>query len=149
MTRGEAWTTHLGTVVVGASGLVYAWMLYFAEPVDEFAIVNHPWQPHLLHLHVLSAPILVLAAGLLWVRHVWGRLRSGYPHRRATGVTLAAAVFPMIASGYLLQVTVEERWRSIWIWTHLVASALWLPAYLIHQLAPRGAHAGRAASDAA
>lgn len=138
MTRGEAWTTHLGSALVGISGLVYAWMLYVAEPTDEFAIVNHPWQPQLLSLHILTAPLLVLAVGFLWVNHIWGRIRSGYPHRRATGLILAVAVFPMIVSGYAIQVSVDETWRAIWIGVHLVSSALWLPGYLIHQFAPRG-----------
>lgn len=137
MSRGEAWTTHVGTVLVGASGLVYAWMLYLAEPADEFAIVNHPWQPHVLHLHVLTAPILVLAIGLLWIHHVWGRVRSGFPFRRRTGLVLAGAVFPMIASGYAIQVAVDPTWRTAWIALHLGASGIWLPAYLWHQLAPR------------
>jgi hypothetical protein len=31
-------------------------MRCLAEPADEWAVVNHPWQPHLQHLHVLAAP---------------------------------------------------------------------------------------------
>ena len=38
MTRGEAWFTHASSVLVGGTGLVFGWMLYFAEPTDEFAI---------------------------------------------------------------------------------------------------------------
>jgi hypothetical protein len=147
VTRGEAWTAHAGTALVGASGLVYAWMLYFAVPVDEFAAVNHPWQPATLHMHVLAAPLFVFAAGLLWVRHIWARVRSGFRARRSTGLALAALLWPMIASGYLLQVSVDDTWRRVWIWVHVATSLVFLPLYVVHQLAPSRAPA-RATVDA-
>ena len=137
MTRRVAWLVHLSTIVVGVTGLVYAWMLYFAEPADEFAIVNHPWQPHVLHLHVLAAPVCVFAVALIWRNHVWDRVRRGFPHRRATGLCLFASFVPMAASGYLLQTSVDETWRAIWMWLHLATSAVWLVAYGVHQLRPR------------
>lgn len=136
MTRGEAWTAHAGTALVGVSGLAYAWMLWFAVPADEFAAVNHPLQPDVLHAHVLAAPLFVFAAGLLWVRHVWARVRSNWQPRRRTGLALAALVWPMIASGYLLQVAVDERWRTVWVWVHVATSLAFLPLYALHQLTP-------------
>ncbi|MBS1152453.1 MAG: hypothetical protein H6Q89_4151, partial [Myxococcaceae bacterium] len=39
---------------------------------------------------------------------------------------------PMVASGYLLQVSVEPLWRTIFLWTHLATSALWVLGYVIH-----------------
>lgn len=139
MTRAEAWLQHTANVLVGGTGVVYGWMLYFAEPADEFALVNHSAQPAVHALHVLTAPLLVFAGGLIWQRHVWARVRSGYPGRRPTGLVLAATLLPMIASGYLLQTAVDEGWRSVWLWVHLVTSGLWLLAYGVHQLSPRGA----------
>ena len=44
MTRGQSWTLHLSMLLVGGTGLIYAWMLYLLEPVDEFSILNHPQQ---------------------------------------------------------------------------------------------------------
>ena len=138
MTRGEAWCQHLANVLVGGTGVVYAWMRYLAEPADEFSIVNHPWQPDVQHLHVLTAPLLVFASGLIWRDHVWRRIRSGFQPRRKLGLLLFAMLVPMIASGYLLQVAVDEAWRERWAWTHLVTSLVWVVAYVAHQLAPRG-----------
>ncbi|MEO0649438.1 MAG: hypothetical protein AAFZ65_02020 [Planctomycetota bacterium] len=138
MSRSEAWFSHATNLVVGGSGLVYAWMLYLCEPTDEFSIVNHPWQPDLQHIHVLAAPFAVFALGLIWVRHVWTRVRNGHPTRRKTGLILAAAAWPMITSGYAIQVSVDPAWRDAWIWVHLIASFVWVPIYLIHQLGPRG-----------
>ena len=62
MTRLEAWFLHVATILVGGGGLVYAWMRYFVRPDDPFAVVNHPWQPDVQHLHVLAAPLLVSGA---------------------------------------------------------------------------------------
>ena len=139
MTRGEAWTLHAASALVGATGLVYGWMRYLAEPADEFAVVNHPWQPELQHLHVLGAPLLVFGAGLIWRRHVWARVRGGFRPRRPTGLALFALLLPMVASGYLVQTAAAAGWRTAWAWVHGVTSVLWLAAYALHLLSPREA----------
>ncbi len=139
MSRTELWLLHAATVLVGGTGLVYAWMLYLLQPADPYAVVHHPWQPAVQHLHVLAAPLLVFAAGLIWRRHVWGGWRSGQPARRRSGVALAVTLLPMTASGYLLQTAVDDAWRKVWAAVHLGASALWLAGYLAHQLTPRAA----------
>jgi hypothetical protein len=137
MTRGEAWLQHTANLLVGGTGLVYAWMRYLAEPADEFAIVNHPWQPDVQHLHVVTAPLLVFASGMIWRDHVWRRIRSGFQPRRKLGLALFALLVPMTASGYLLQVATSEGWRSAWAWTHLVTSLAWTAAYVAHQVTPK------------
>jgi hypothetical protein len=141
VTRAETWLQHVSNLLVGGTGVVYGWMRYAVEPEDEFALVNHPWQPDAQHLHVLVAPLLVFAVGLIWSRHVWTRIRAGFRPRRPTGLVLAASLVPMIASGYLLQTAVEEAWRTAWIVVHVAASGLWIAGYLVHQLSPRGAGA--------
>lgn len=137
MTKGEAWFTHAATLAVGVTGVVYAWMRYFATPADPFAVVNHPWQPFVLHAHVVTAPLLVFAVGMIWRAHVWERVRSGFKARRRTGILLFALVLPMIASGYLLQVAEGERAREVWLVVHVATSALWVLGYPAHQLSPR------------
>jgi len=139
LTRAEAWTLHVSNVLVGGTGLVYAWMRYLASPTDEFAVVNHPWQPTLQHLHVITAPLLVFGGGLIFQRHVLARIRSGFRPRRPTGLLLALLLLPMIASGYLLQTSSGEPWRAIWIGVHLATSGLWIAGYAIHLLSPRPA----------
>jgi hypothetical protein len=137
MTRLEAWLVHLGTILVGGTGLVYAWMCYLARPADPFAVVNHPWQPQVQHLHLVLAPVLVFAAGLVWRRHVWACWRLGIKDRHRSGVALALTLLPMIVSGYLIQIAVEPSWRRAWIVIHCVASGLWIAGYVVHQLLPR------------
>ena len=70
MSRSERLFLHVANGLVGGTGLVYAAMRYLMNPTDEWSVVNHPWQPHVQHLHVLVAPLLVFAAGLIWSRHV-------------------------------------------------------------------------------
>lgn len=138
MSRGEAWLQHVANVLVGGTGLVYGWMRYFASPFDEFARVNHPWQPDLQGLHVVTAPLLVFASGLIWRDHVWKRVRSGFRPRRRLGLLMLSSLFPMIASGYLFQTAVGETWQTLWMWVHGVSSVIWVASYVAHQLAPRG-----------
>lgn len=137
MTRPTAWLQHVANAAVGGTGLVYAWTIWFVEPEDPFAVVNHPWQPLLKTAHIVSAPLLVFGLGLLWRDHVWARVRSGFRSRRRSGLALFALALPMIASGYLLQVAVEEPWPAVWRWTHVATSGLWVVIYVVHQLTRR------------
>lgn len=123
---------HASTALVGGTGLVYAWMAYVARPADPFAVVNHPLQPQTQHLHILLAPLLVFAVGLIWQRHVWSHWKSGVRKRRRSGLSLMLTTVPMIVSGYLIQTAVEPSWRQLWVGVHLVSSGLWLLGYGVH-----------------
>lgn len=137
MSRGEAWSLHLSNVLVGGTGVVYAWMRYLAEPEDPFAVVNHPLQPLFQHLHILVAPLLVFGAGMIFKHHVWARVVSGFKPRRRMGLTLGLTLVPMVVSGYLLQTTGDPLWNNIWVWVHVTTSVLWVLGYGIHLLTPR------------
>lgn len=130
----ERWMVHGSNLLVGGTGLVYAWMIYLARPADPYALVNHPWQPQAQHLHVLFAPLLVFAVGLVWHRHVWSHYRRGVPARRRSGLSLILMLVPMVVSGYLIQTAVDGQWRKIWVGVHLAASGMWLLGYAAHQV---------------
>ena len=132
MSSFDRYLLYLANALVGGTGLVYAWMIYFLEPEGEFAIVNHPWQPHLQHLHIVLAPLLVFAIGHLWYQHAWLFLKSGVQPGRKSGISLLAMALPMVLSGYLIQVVMDDSWRSAWVIVHLATSALWLLAFLAH-----------------
>lgn len=136
MSRGEARFVVLANLLVGGSGIVYAAMKYLLEPPDEWSVVNHPWQPHVQHLHVLVAPLLVLAGGLLWRHHIAEKLRNGDHRGRCTGLVLVFLFVPMAASGYLIQITITEIWRQTWIWSHVVSSLVWLVGFVFHLTRP-------------
>lgn len=137
MTRGEKRWNHVANLLVGGTGLVYAWMRYFAEPADEFALVNHPLEPDLQRWHILLSPLLVFTVGVIWSPHVWKRIRSGFRARRLTGWGLGALFFPMVASGYLLQTAQELEARELWVIVHVVTSLAWMLGYLVHLTRPR------------
>lgn len=137
MNRAQAWFLHLANLLVGGTGVVYAWMRYLLEPSDPFAVVSHPAQPHVQHLHVWTAPLLVFAVGVIWQEHVWKHWRQRVPAGRRSGLTLLAMAVPMVASGYLLQTAVTPAWRTAWIAVHLAASGLWVAGYLAHVVAKK------------
>lgn len=132
MSRFEAWLAHLSCLLVGGTGLVYAWMRYLLPPVDPYAVVNHPFEPALQHLHVLTAPLLVFVAGQIGYHHAWMHWRRGVRQRRRSGLALGLTLVPMVVSGYLIQTTVDDAWRTAWIAVHCTASALFLAGYLTH-----------------
>ena len=138
MTAAEKVLLHLANALVAGTGAVYAVMAYLLPPAEEWAVVNHPWQPHVQHLHVLAAPALVFAVGVLWGRHVLPHLRNGGTGRRS-GVGLLVGFAPMVVSGALIQTAVDPGWRGIWVAVHLAASGLWLAALAMHVLSRRPA----------
>ncbi len=138
MTRGQARFLLATNLLVVATGIVWAWMLYLLEPADEFAVVNHPWQPTVQAAHVLAAPLLLWAVAAVWRPHAWKRLRSGFRPRRRSGLVLMASFWPMAASGWLYEVSVAPALRDGWRAVHLAASAVWTLAFVVHLLAPRG-----------
>ena len=132
MKRAEAWALHLSMLLVGGTGLVYAWMRYLAAPDDPYAIVNHPWQPALQHLHIWTAPLLVFAAGLVWREHIWKHWSQGVRQGRRSGGTLLFSLAPMALSGYFIQTAVSDGWRQAWVIVHLATAALWTLGYAAH-----------------
>jgi hypothetical protein len=137
MSRLLAWFVHAAVLLVAASGLLWGWLRYCTAPDDPFAVVNHPLEPDLQALHVLAAPLLLFAVGLIWRSHVHEQLVNGQAARRRTGLWLAVLFLPMVASGYLLQVGVEPGWRVAWAWVHGIAASAWTLLYGLHQLRPR------------
>ena len=123
---------HISALLVTATGFVYAWMRYFMDPLDEFAVIHHPLQPAAQHLHVLVAPALVIMIGVFWHSHAihyWKhRVREG----RYSGIGQLTLVLPMIFSAYLLQTATSEAWRVVWIWIHVATSVIWVAGYVVH-----------------
>jgi len=105
------------------------------HPVGEFAVVNHPFQPAVQHLHVLAAPALVIMIGVFWQSHAINHWKRGVREGRYSGIGQLLLALPMIFSAYLLQTATSEGWRLVWIWIHVATSVTWVAGYIIHYTA--------------
>ncbi len=117
--------------VVTVTGVAYFWMKYLMQSDDPFAVVNHPWQPAMLHAHVLAAPVFLVLFGVLLDSHVAGRIRRQVPNRRS-GIAALATIVLMTASGYLLQVVTSDGWQRACVIAHAASGAVFAVAYVMH-----------------
>ncbi len=135
MSRWQAWTFHILTIAVSASGMAYCWMKYLLKNDDPFSIVNHPWQPAMLKAHILASPLLILVLGMMVNSHILKKLKNGDSRaNRVSGIVCLLSFTLMAGSGYLLQVvSLSGLYRSLVI-THLATGAIFAVTYLIHQV---------------
>ena len=124
MNRFQAWLLHLSVIALTTTGAVFAWMRYAMTTDDPFAVANHPWQPTMLHLHVLAAPILVFALGLVFSSHVAPKIENRAKVRKKTGLSALWMIAPMVLSGYALQVVTNENAILTMKVTHWVSSGI-------------------------
>ncbi len=136
--RWSVWTTSVATFV---TGVVYLWMKYLLVSDDPFAVVNHPWQPMMLKLHILVAPLLVFSIGLVALRHVWRHVQSGMREGRRTGLVTLVALGPMILTGYLIQAITHESLLRAMALSHIGLGLLYGGGLLLHQFAAGGKRA--------
>jgi cobalamin biosynthesis protein CobD/CbiB len=143
--RWAVWSTSIATLVTGT---VYLWMKYLMASGDPLAVVNHPWQPYLLKLHILVAPLLVFAIGLVTLRHVWRHLKGKTPAGRRSGLLTLVVLGPMVMSGYLIQAITHQGWIEAMAISHIATGLVFGLGLLAHQFAAGGkkARAERAAA---
>jgi len=135
MSRGQVVYLHMTIAGVTLSGVVFAWMKYFLKPRDEFAVVNHPLQPHMLTAHVLIAPLAVFALGWTFANHIWPAFVNHAPNR-ASGIAAMLLIVPMTLSGYFMQVTTGDALRHAYAVAHWITAGWFVVAYVVH-LIPR------------
>lgn len=133
MSRRTALLLHAVTFLLTASGLVYAAMHYLMEPVDPFAVVNHPLEPYMLQAHLVAAPVLVFLIGVILHSHILLKHENGVISGRRSGLLLAWLFGVMVLSGYLLQVFTSTGHRLLF-WLHLCSGSLWALGYAAHQV---------------
>lgn len=132
MRRWEAWTNHVGWSLTAVSGLVYGIFKYFVTSPDPDSRLSHPWQPAVLAVHVLAAPVAVFGLGLLFRRHALARIAAGEPEGRRTGLSLTWLAIPLALSGYLLQAQSGDAARRWTGWLHAGVGLLFAVAYAGH-----------------
>ena len=119
-------------VVVAATGFVYFYMKYVLVTDDPFAIINHPWQPAMLSLHLVAAAPFVAFFGMLFRSHSFGKIRSALAANRRTGWASLLSFAAMALSGYFIQVAASPGLITAWIWIHVAASTLFVLGYGVH-----------------
>src|SRR3990170_2442260 len=119
VTRFERWAVWSTSVATFVTGVIYLWMKYLVVSDDPLAVVNHPWQPAVLKVHILVAPLLVFSIGLVALRHVWWHFRSKARDGRRSGLLTLVVLGPMIVSGYLIQTMTEEGWLKAMAIVHI------------------------------
>ncbi|HSG49869.1 MAG TPA: hypothetical protein VLA43_18745 [Longimicrobiales bacterium] len=123
------------TLLTALTGGVYAYMKHLMAPMNEWAVINHPLQPWVLKAHILVAPVMVFAVGLVTMSHIWPLLRSGLPRGRQTGIWTAATFGPLVFTGYLIQAVTLPVLLAVVSWTHLGLGAVVTAAFLGHRVA--------------
>lgn len=129
------------TVVVTASGLLYAVLRYLVTPVDPFSAYHHPLQPWALDAHVLLAPVLLFALGWFWGNHVLPKLSRKVP-RRPSGLALIGLILVMTVSGYLLQVSTIPLARALLGWLHGLSGTAYVAFLVAHAFLRTAPEAG-------
>ena len=142
MSRLQLLWLHLAVALTTLTGVVFAFMKYFLTSDDEFSVVNHPMQPHLLAAHVVIAPALLFLLGWTFSNHILPKYRFGNGKNRRTGIASTALILPMALSAYLLQVSTSETLREVMAWAHWISSGVFVAAYLIHLVVGRSKAAG-------
>jgi hypothetical protein len=123
----------VSVAVVTLSGIAYYVMKAWMRPRDPYSVLGHPFQPYALALHLLTAPALVFALGLIFREHVLEKLRGGRSvPGRAGGLLLAATGLPMVLSGYALQVSSSPGTRGFLSYAHLATGLLFALLFLSH-----------------
>jgi FAD:protein FMN transferase len=125
-------TFHASLLLASLTGLAYGWTRCFGERSGPFGPEPHPWTSPLQHAHVLAAPLLVFALGVMAQGHVAPRLRSGCPSGRRTGWMLLGLATPMVFAGYGIQVAMDPLLRTVLAWVHGISALAFLLGFLAH-----------------
>jgi len=133
VSRLQLFWLHLSIALTAATGVVFAFMKYFLESSDEFAVVNHPLQPHMLAAHVVIAPIALFILGWTFSNHMLPKYRFSDESRKS-GISSMLLLIPMTLSGYLLQIATNEALREAMAVTHWISSGLFVIGYVAHLL---------------
>ena len=133
----KTWQRHAFNVLSAAvtvTGVLYFWMKNMLVSTDPLAVVNHPLQPLMVDLHVVSGPALLVMFGVVFSAHIASKLAQRVPLRRS-GVASLATFLIMAPTGYLLQVSVNEYVRLAVLWLHIGSGLVFATSYGVHLVA--------------
>jgi hypothetical protein len=134
MTRFHRWFLYGSTIATAASGITYFVMKRFFESSDPWAVINHPLEPWALKLHILSAPLMLFAVGLITTQHIWRSLRSSLPTGRHSGRIASYVFVPLVLSGYSIQAITSPLTLEVLAWAHLALGLVAAGAIGVHRM---------------
>lgn len=137
MSSFERWNLWITSILVVGTGAGLFGVKYLMSPTQPWAVINHPIQPWLLKAHIMVSPFMILAVGMITLRHIWHHYLSDQGRGRHTGVTTALVTVPMIATGYLIQVTTSMGWVRAFAVAHIVLGTVYALGLSAHQLVIR------------
>jgi hypothetical protein len=137
MKRWELFLLHASAIAIAISGVVYGFMKYVMTGSDPDSPLGHPWQPGVLKAHVLAAPFLVFAFGLVARGHALPKWKSGETTGKRSGISLLGLIAPLVLSGYAVQVFTGDSLRKEMGWIHAALGAVYILAYAAHLLKRR------------
>jgi hypothetical protein len=135
MTKAEKVIVWGSTAVMTGTGIVIAWMEYVLTAPQPWAVVNHPWQPFILKLHIISAPVMVFGIGMISMRHIWPHFKNGLKKGRRSGIWNMLLAIPMIGTGYALQALSNAGWLQVMGYLHFALGTIFGAIAFIHFLA--------------
>ena len=128
----ERWAFNTFHGVVAVTGSVYFVMKYLMATDDPFAVVNHPWEPAMLKVHILAAPVFVALFGMLFRSHVYRKVRTNRRPMRTSGWVSIIGFGVMALSGYVVSVAAASDAAGLFIWIHITSSVTFAVGYTIH-----------------
>ena len=140
MKRWAALLNHAACLLVGLSGVAYGVLKTFMPATDPDSRAGHPWQQPMLKAHVLTAPFLIFALGLVFSGHALARLKGGEDPGRTSGAGLLALAAPLVLTGPLIQVLTGDAARQWTGWIHAALGVVYVLAYAAHLLKRRPAN---------
>lgn len=132
MNAFQRWLLWGSSLLTGVTGLAYWWMKNRMQPLDPWAVINHPLQPWMLKAHILAAPVMVFAVGLVASDHIWRHWRQGERAGRRSGLTAMWVFVPLVATGYLIQAVTHAGWLKALAWAHLATGIAFLGGLVAH-----------------
>ena len=114
------------------SGAAYFIMKYLMATDDPFAVVNHPWEPTMLAIHVVAGPIAIALFSLAFRSHGLPKIWEPTAVNRKSGLAASGVLIVLVGSGYLNQVATNLTLLEASIWTHVGAGGVFAVAYAIH-----------------
>ncbi len=132
MTKFERNIFILINLVVSIIGILYFFYDFFLKVETPFGLRPHPQTSSLLHLHIITVPLLLIMFGILWKGHIYSKLKSDHKERKRSGVAILILFSLMCLSGYMLQLALGVSIDQNLGLFHTALSLCWLIFSLWH-----------------